>query len=101
MNATSRILVTGASGFVGRAVCAEAIIRGLNVRAATRVRRGFPSYAEDIVVGDISSNTDWGDALKDCHVVVHLAARVHVIVMCFHTMLSLSMYPTTDPFSIK
>lgn len=79
MNATSRILVTGASGFVGRAVCAEAIIRGLNVRAATRVRRGFPSCAEEIVVGDISSNTDWGDALKDCHVVVHLAARVHVM----------------------
>jgi len=29
------------------------------------------------------------------------AVRVHVIVMCFHTILSLSMYPTTDPFSIK
>jgi nucleoside-diphosphate-sugar epimerase len=34
---------------------------------------------ESIAVGDINGHTDWAKALQDVKVVVHLAARVHVM----------------------
>lgn len=34
---------------------------------------------ESVVVGCINDGTDWRDVLKDCDVVIHLAARVHVM----------------------
>lgn len=71
-----RILVTGANGFVGRALC-----RYLAAREHVTVpvvRRGS-GHAGEIVVGDLCSDTGWGSALTGCDVVVHLAARVHVM----------------------
>jgi nucleoside-diphosphate-sugar epimerase len=75
-----KFLVTGANGFVGRALCAEAVLRGMAVRGITRVPCDLPFSVENIAVGDIDSNTDWHNALKGCEVVIHLAARVHVMV---------------------
>ena len=73
------VLVTGANGFVGRAVCAEAAARGLTVGAATRVSCRFPGETENIVVGDIDAHTLWQAALNGRQAVVHAAARVHVM----------------------
>ncbi|HEY6093506.1 MAG TPA: SDR family oxidoreductase [Gallionellaceae bacterium] len=78
-----RILVTGANGFVGHALCAELLRRNFRVTAAVRqssksdVRgdRDFVSAA----VGQISGDTDWGQCLHGVDVVIHLAARVHVM----------------------
>lgn len=70
------ILVTGANGFVGQALCRDLAGRGLPVRAAVR-RRGTPEGA--VVVGDLAEATDWSNALDGVEVVVHLAARVHVM----------------------
>ncbi|MFH0933989.1 MAG: SDR family oxidoreductase [Pseudomonadota bacterium] len=70
-----RILVTGANGFVGKALCREAVRRGHAVRAAVRSR----ATADTVAVGDIDGQTDWRAALHGIDVVIHLAARVHVM----------------------
>lgn len=74
----SRILVTGATGFVGRAVCPILIAAGHHVRAAVRHADADVPCTDDIlVVQDIGPDTNWQDALADIDSVVHLAARVH------------------------
>lgn len=75
MNET--VLVTGATGFLGRALCSSLNTRGYLVRPA--VRRQVRCSVEEVAVGDIGPNTDWTDALVNVHGVVHCAARVHVI----------------------
>lgn len=74
------ILVTGANGFVGRALCAALIKDGHRVRGAVRRNDGIvhPEISR-VNVGEIYSQTDWSDALADVDVVIHLAARVHVL----------------------
>jgi nucleoside-diphosphate-sugar epimerase len=76
---TLRLLVTGASGFVGQAVCVQALRRGLTVRAALRKHGELPGSVEPALVGEINGATDWGSALRDVDIVIHLAARVHVM----------------------
>ena len=76
---TSRLLITGATGFVGKAVCEQALHHGLSVKGALRIRVEVPSCIEPFVVGEINGLTGWGNALRDVNVVVHLAARVHVM----------------------
>ena len=70
-----KLLVTGATGFVGRRVCkfAEKIF---SVRPAMR---NSGNTADGIAVGDITPKTDWSRALEGVDGVVHLAARVHVM----------------------
>lgn len=70
---SQRVLVTGANGFIGRALCL-ALAVGFTVRRAVRVG----ATPETFAVGDIGPDTDWRAALKGCAAVVHLAARVHV-----------------------
>jgi len=74
----ARVLVTGATGFVGSAVCSALASEGWVVRAAVRTNVS-PTSGEVVGVGHIGSTTQWGGALKDVDVVVHLAARVHVM----------------------
>lgn len=75
------ILVTGASGFVGLAVCQEAVARGLRVRAAARATPPTPFVDEIACVESpaLDANADWTSALAGCHAVVHAAARVHIM----------------------
>ena len=74
----SRILVTGATGFVGSAVCRELRRRGRVLRMA--VRGDAREMGDDVVtVGDIDGQTDWSRALDGIDRIVHLAARAHVM----------------------
>ncbi|MES1981387.1 MAG: SDR family oxidoreductase [Pseudomonadota bacterium] len=73
------MLVTGANGFVGQALCAEAVRRGLQVRGATRSDCRLPAGAEAAIVGAVDGETDWSSVLDGVDVVIHLAARVHVM----------------------
>ena len=68
-------MVTGASGFVGGALCRALLVKELSF---TRVSRA-PGTQGNVAVGEIDSATDWTLALQQCTVVVHLAARVHVM----------------------
>lgn len=79
MNTSSRILVTGASGFIGRAVCKRLEKEGYDVLPS--VRRPNPEFQSSphFVSGDIGASTDWRSALVFCNTVIHLAARVHVM----------------------
>ena len=76
--ASLRVLVTGATGFVGRSVCRALAAAGFTVRAAVRATPTVPlSGCEAVVVGDIDGATQWTSALIDVQTVVHLAARTH------------------------
>lgn len=74
-----RILVTGAGGFVGRALCAALRQDKLPCIAAVRRAEGGNGIAEEIAVGDLGPDTDWQAALQGIDCVVHLAARTHVL----------------------
>jgi nucleoside-diphosphate-sugar epimerase len=76
----SRVVVTGSTGFVGRALCETLAASGFVVRAVLRNDVPAPRGAvERAVIGDISSHTNWKEALAGADAVVHLAARVHVM----------------------
>lgn len=76
----TRVLVTGAAGFVGRQLCQVLADRGYVVRAALRTADGIPEHAaEHVLVGEIGTDTDWSAALDRVELVVHCAARVHVM----------------------
>ncbi|NLS16703.1 SDR family oxidoreductase [Rhizobium sp. P40RR-XXII] len=68
------ILVTGATGFVGQALCAELSRRRMDYRPVSRNSR--PGFA---AIGAVSGDTDWTGALAGVDIVMHLVARVHVM----------------------
>jgi nucleoside-diphosphate-sugar epimerase len=71
-------MVTGASGFVGSTLVEALRLRGIGGKCAVRKQSGtVVGQWTQAVVGDISGDTDWREALDGCDVVVHLAARVH------------------------
>lgn len=72
------ILVTGASGFIGRALCAELSDKNRMFRAVARSITKLHPTAEVVSVGDIGSTTEWGGALVEADTVVHLAGLAHV-----------------------
>jgi len=77
-----RILVTGANGFIGQALCPRLVQSGYMVRGAFRSADRFPLQrggVEYVVVGDIGPETDWRRVLAQIDVVIHLAGRAHVM----------------------
>ncbi|OEC99709.1 SDR family oxidoreductase [Rhizobium sp. YK2] len=68
------ILVTGATGFVGQALCTELSRRRMEYRPVSRNSR--PGF---VAIGTMDRDTDWTDGLAGVDVVMHLAARVHVM----------------------
>lgn len=79
----TRVLVTGATGFVGRALCMALAAEGYRVRAV--LRESAPAslqelgVAELVRMGKIGPDTDWTSGIEGVDAVVHLAARVHVM----------------------
>ncbi|MEO7334533.1 MAG: NAD-dependent epimerase/dehydratase family protein, partial [Gemmatimonadales bacterium] len=73
------ILLTGATGFVGRQVAARFIADGTPLRIAVRDRDRAPAGASFFPIGDLSGAIAWNPALSGVETVIHLAARVHVM----------------------
>lgn len=74
-----RFLVTGANGFVGKYLCAELLRQGQLVRAAVRSASSPIPDIEVVTINAIDGEINWANALRDVDVVIHLAARVHVM----------------------
>jgi nucleoside-diphosphate-sugar epimerase len=75
-----KVLVTGASGFVGSALCAHLAVKGYAVRGAVRnTPRTPPPGVEYRTVPDLDFDTNWREALAGINAVVHCAARVHIM----------------------
>ena len=77
MTSNEVVLVTGANGFVGRALCEALAASGRRVKRALRMAQ--PGRPDEMAVGDIGADTDWRSALEGVSSVVHLAARTHVL----------------------
>lgn len=68
------VLVTGATGFVGRSLVPALAGSGWRVRP---VMRQHASNPDAVTVNSIGPLTDWSQALSGVDAIVHLAARVH------------------------
>lgn len=77
---SGRVLVTGASGFVGSALVGALARAGKPVRAATRNPAAFApiSGAEVVAVADFRQRVDWAPMLAGIEAVVHVAGIAHV-----------------------
>ena len=72
----TRVLVTGASGFIGRHVVEIAVRRGYEVVALVRNKFTYRAQQQSVVVfkGDVRDPESVRSALSGCDAVVHLAA---------------------------
>jgi nucleoside-diphosphate-sugar epimerase len=76
---SERVLVTGATGFVGRAVCQHLASQGYRVRGVVRGSHERPTGVEFAQIPDLAKATSsqWAELLDDVQVVIHCAALVH------------------------
>lgn len=92
------VLITGAKGFVGQALCAALSAQGKRIKCV--VRDPDPRYdlpgTESLTVGPIDGRTDWLPAMRDINTVIHLAARTHRIHEAGNALLSLYREVNTE-----
>jgi UDP-glucose 4-epimerase len=68
------VLVTGATGFLGSALCRELRLRGVNLRAAARALPEGENQADiDWRILDLAEGADWPSLLDGVTTVYHLA----------------------------
>jgi nucleoside-diphosphate-sugar epimerase len=75
------VLVTGGSGFLGRAVLQRLLDTDKHplVAAVRSAKLNFPVDVRVEVAGELGPDTDWMNCVKGVDVVIHCAARAHVM----------------------
>jgi nucleoside-diphosphate-sugar epimerase len=75
-----RVLVTGASGFIGRELAKRLRASGQLVRGTRRSQHAdaIPEPIEWCNVGEIGPGTEWREALQNVRAIVHAAGRAHL-----------------------
>ena len=76
-----KILVTGASGFIGQSLCKTLLKSGKSVRGVVRSLNSFSKNTniEYVAVGDIVYKKDWKNILADIDCIIHCAGRAHIM----------------------
>ncbi len=75
-----KVLVTGASGFVGRALCSHLVSHNLDVVGTARNFPGTPVPGANYhIVTEMGATTEWRAVLTGVQAVIHCAARAHVM----------------------
>jgi len=74
------IVVTGATGFIGRHLCVALADVQHNVTMVSRsAQKGADQYSRIPNPIDLQHDVDYDTLLKDCDVVIHLAGRTHIL----------------------
>ena len=74
-----RILLTGATGFIGRALIVELIQQNFNISIVVRQKTNlFPDKVKQFVIGDFEGHPDFSASLAEVDCVIHLAGKAHV-----------------------
>jgi len=75
-----RVLVTGATGFIGRVLVAELLKQNFDVSIAVRQKTNlFSDEVKQFIVMDFGNNPDFTASLAEVDCVIHLAGRAHII----------------------
>lgn len=74
-----KILITGATGFIGSKLVERLHSSGHTVVAAVRRVAILPDGVHLVQIGNIDDQTDWSSALSGIDVVLHLAGRAHIM----------------------
>ena len=77
----TRVLVTGANGFIGQALCEKLFAEDWQVVGAVRDKQAggkLPDRVKKVKIDSLGWETDWKEALNGVDTVIHLAAQVHV-----------------------
>jgi nucleoside-diphosphate-sugar epimerase len=77
-----KVLVTGATGFVGRILCQRLLTDSLHVRGtllASESSCALMERVEPVVIEPLDPDTPWQQALAGVDTIIHLAARVHIM----------------------
>jgi len=93
-NSTSRVLVTGATGYIASHIITKLLGKGYAVRGTVRSLENTPKYQYltdlkeqhpeytkqlELVEGDLLKETEWPDIVEGCRYVLHVASpMIHV-----------------------
>lgn len=71
-----KVFITGASGFIGSALCDELASQDVHIRALVRQHTSLAEGVE-VIIGDLEDNSSIAEMLVGIDVIVHLAGRAH------------------------
>jgi nucleoside-diphosphate-sugar epimerase len=74
-----RVLITGATGFVGKNLCERLHYEHEVIAAVRRSSAREPNIFDKQFSCDLRSDFDWREGIKGVAAVVHCAARVHIM----------------------
>ena len=75
---TKRVLVTGASGFIGKPLVTALHRAGYAIRVATRRSVSFPYLVDEVIIPDLVTPVEWKPILRGVDIVIHLAGLAHI-----------------------